>query len=92
MADFVVMPNHVHILFGLLGDATLAKVCYSWKKYTANEVNRLLRRNGHFWQGESFDHIVRNGEQFEYLRNYIATNPTKAGLQPGEFVLYQAAL
>jgi REP element-mobilizing transposase RayT len=91
LSDFVVMPNHVHVLLGLIGKTDLADVCYSWKKYTANQINRLLGRRGHFWQGESFDHIVRSGGQFEYLRTYIAANPEKARLKPGEFILYRGA-
>ena len=90
LSDFVVMPNHTHVLFGLIGDFDLAGVCYSWKKYTASQINRLLNRRGHFWQGESFDHLVRSPEQFAYLRKYIAENPQKAGLQAGEFILYQS--
>jgi REP element-mobilizing transposase RayT len=90
ISDFVVMPNHVHVLMGLLTDHTLADVCYSWKKFTANRINRLVGRSGHFWQGESFDHLVRSPEQFEYLRGYTAANPEKAGLKAGEYVLYQA--
>lgn len=90
LSDFVVMPNHVHVLLGLIGDNALSAVCYSWKKYTANLINRRLGRKGHFWQGESFDHIVRSPEQFEYLQSYISANPQKAGLKSGEFVHYQA--
>jgi hypothetical protein len=29
LSDFVVMPNHVHVLFCLLGDTDLEKQCYS---------------------------------------------------------------
>ena len=90
LSDFVVMPSHVHLLFSLIGDTALADVCYSWKKFTATRINQLLRRRGHFWQGESFDHIVRSGEQFEYLRDYVAKNPAKAGLKAGDFVLYRS--
>ena len=91
LSDFVVMPNHVHVLFGLIGEMRLSEVCYSWKKYTAGQINKLFGRSGHFWQGESFDHIVRSAEQFEHFQNYIVSNPEKANLKAGEFVLYSAA-
>jgi putative transposase len=86
LGDFVVMPNHVHLLACLLGETVIEKQCYSWKKYTATEINRALGRHGRFWQEESFDHLVRSPEQFEYLRRYIAENPRKAGLQNGEYL------
>jgi putative transposase len=89
MGDFVVMPNHVHLLVGLLGDTSLTALCYSWKKYTATQVHRRLGRRGHFWQGESFDHLVRSPEQFAYLQQYIADNPKKAGLREGEYLLHR---
>lgn len=90
LAAFVVMPNHVHVLMGLIGGHSASSVSSSWKRYTATRINRVLRVNGHFWQSESFDHLVRSGEQFNYLLEYIAKNPEKAGLGEGEYVLHRA--
>jgi type I restriction enzyme R subunit len=86
LGDFVVMPNHVHVLACLLGDTDLEAQCYSWKKYMATRINRLLGQKGRFWQEESFDHLVRSPEQFDYLRGYIADNPRKANLRRGEYL------
>jgi REP element-mobilizing transposase RayT len=86
LGDFVVMPNHVHLLVCFLGATELEAQCYSWKKYTGGRINESLGRKGRFWQEESFDHLVRSPEQFEYLRGYIARNPSKAGLREGEFL------
>jgi len=89
LGDFVVMPNHVHLLVCLLGQTDLAEQCYSWKKYTATKINRALGRKGRFWQEESFDHLVRSPEQFNYLRRYIGDNPNKANLPQGECILWR---
>ncbi|MCR4321858.1 MAG: Eco57I restriction-modification methylase domain-containing protein, partial [Candidatus Brocadiaceae bacterium] len=35
---------------------------------------------GQLWMHESYDHIVRNREAFEAIRNYIRQNPAKAGI------------
>jgi putative transposase len=88
LGDFVVMPNHVHLLACLLGDTDLEKQCSSWKKYTATRINQALGRQGRFWQEESFDHLVRSPEQFEHFRQYIADNPNKAGLHTGEYLYW----
>jgi REP-associated tyrosine transposase len=88
MGDFVVMPNHVHLLVCLTGSTDLEQQCYSWKKYSAREINRRLGRKGRFWQEESFDHLVRSPKQFEAFRTYIAANPTKAGLTAGQYRHY----
>jgi type I restriction enzyme R subunit len=86
LGDFVVMPNHVHLLVCLLGDTDMEAQCYSWKKFTAREINRILGRRGRFWQEESFDHLVRSPEDFERFRQYIAENGPKAGLKSGEYL------
>ena len=85
MDSFCIMSNHVHIVFTPLqkDDGTyhaLSGIMHSLKRYTALEANRLLGRNGGFWQEESFDHVVRNGEELQRIRHYVLNNPVKAGL------------
>jgi putative transposase len=86
--DFVVMPNHVHLLASFPHEEAMLDQCESWKHFTATQINRQLQQRGRFWQQDGFDHLVRNDEQFAYLRRYIADNPGKARLRQGEFVLY----
>jgi type I restriction enzyme R subunit len=88
--DFVVMPNHVHLLATFTDEAAMLTQCESWKHFTATQINRRLRGSGRFWQQDAFDHLVRHETQFERLRQYIAENPSKAGLKEGEFVHYSS--
>ena len=46
LTDYVVMPNHVHLLAAFADEAAMLAQCDSWKHYTAREINRLLGRNG----------------------------------------------
>ncbi|MFO0850005.1 MAG: transposase [Gemmataceae bacterium] len=92
LTDFVVMPNHVHMLAAFPDAASLQTQCKSWKRFTAVALNRQLARSGRFWQEESFDHLVRSAEQFEYHRDYIADNPRRANLHAGEFYHHSADL
>jgi type I restriction enzyme R subunit len=92
LGDFVVMPNHVHLLVCLLGNTDIEDQCYSWKKFTATRINRALGRSGRFWQEESFDHLVRSDWQFDYLRRYIAENPHTAKLRKGEYLYWRRAM
>jgi type I restriction enzyme R subunit len=85
MGDFVVMPNHVHLLAAFATADTMRSQCDSWLHYTAAQINRLIGEKVKFWQQEPFDHLVRNLEQYEYLRRYIADNPRKAGLKLDEY-------
>jgi putative transposase len=89
LSDFVVMPNHVHVLAQFRDEGGLQRCCRNWKHFTARRINAVLGQTGHFWQVESFDHLVRSPEQFEYLRNYIARNPVAAGLRVGEYWHYR---
>lgn len=88
--DFVVMPNHVHALLTPLEGYELEDILHSIKSYTANEINRALNQDGRFWQRESYDHIVRDIEQLQAYREYIAANPSKAKLRAGEYILSRA--
>ena len=86
MGDFVVMPNHVHLLAAFATAAAMKVQCDSWLHYTAFQINKAIGEKGKFWQQEPFDHLVRSLEQYEYLRRYIADNPHKASLKPGEYL------
>lgn len=86
LTDYVVMPNHVHLLAAFGDEDAMLRQCESWKHYTARGINRALGRKGRFWQQEAFDHLVRSAEDFEHCRRYIADNPVRARLRPGEFI------
>ncbi len=44
----------------------------------------------HFWQPENFDRLVRDAKELRACRRYIANNPAKAKLRPGEYILETA--
>jgi type I restriction enzyme R subunit len=86
LTDFVIMPNHVHLLVAFPDESSMLRQCDSWKHFMATKISAALARNGRFWQQDGFDHLVRSLEQFEHLRKYIAENPHRANLRPGEYV------
>lgn len=86
IGDFIVMPNHVHLLGVFESADRLKEQCDSWLHFTAHQINKLIGGQGKFWQQEPFDHLVRSPEQYEYLRQYIADNPHKCGLRADEYV------
>jgi putative transposase len=87
LGDYVVMPNHVHVLVSPLADQSFGQICGSWKRFTAREINKLDGREGSLWQHETFDHLVRSQASLEHFRRYIRENPIKAKLREGEFRL-----
>jgi REP element-mobilizing transposase RayT len=78
---WVVMPNHIHTVVWPYPNHTLSDILHSWKSYTSKKANKLLHREGEtFWQGESFDHWIRNEEERARLVAYVENNPVKARL------------
>ncbi len=59
---------------------TLSSIMQSLKGYTAHKANRLLGRKGAFWQQESYDHVVRDANEWQRIVTYVLNNPVKAGL------------
>jgi putative transposase len=43
LVAWVVMPNHVHVLFQPLNNWSVAKIVASWKKFTARKISDYLR-------------------------------------------------
>jgi putative DNA methylase len=89
--SFVVMPNHVHIL--VTPTVTAERWLGPLKGFTAHQANRVIGRRDSFWQGESFDQLVRSPQEFDRIKRYIENNPVKAGLasEPQQFRWSSAA-
>jgi len=73
-----VMPNHVHAVFHTC--EPLNRIVHSWKSYSAKTANRLLGREGKFWQDDYYDRLIRNSEDLIRKIQYVRDNPMKAGL------------
>jgi REP element-mobilizing transposase RayT len=81
LEEWVIMPNHVHLLLRPLGDVTLSEILRGRKQFIAKQANKILGQVGiAFWQKESFDHWVRDEDEKYRIRRYIRQNPVKAGL------------
>jgi len=75
-----VMPNHVHTVVQPIGEHSLSDVLHSWKTFTAKQANKMLGREGTFWQAEYYDHVIRNEEELAHAIEYALWNPERAGL------------
>ena len=84
------MPNHVHVLFSLMGETRLEKEIGAWKSIASRRINARLARSGALWQGDYFDRMIRDAEHFARCVRYIRRNPVKAGLREEEFELWES--
>jgi putative DNA methylase len=80
LTAWVIMPNHIHFLATPLEGIELSAMAHSIKSYTAHEANKILGRQGQFWQHEPFDRYIRDRKHFVSVIRYIENNPVKAGL------------
>jgi REP element-mobilizing transposase RayT len=76
---FCIMPDHLHLLFVLVGDKSLSEVMASFSRFTARKTNALMGRAGAFWQEGFFDRRCRDLSEIEDQLSYIEHNPVRAG-------------
>jgi len=89
--EFIIMPNHIHGIIFIVGaihelplqqqyrrKMLLPKIIGYFKMKTAKQVNQVLNRSGQpFWQRNYYEHIIRNENELNRIREYIQNNPLK---------------
>jgi len=85
LGAWCVMPNHVHLILEPINGHTLPDILHSIKRHSAKEANTHLERSGQFWQKESYDHLIRDEDDFIAQTKYIVENPKVAGLNNWEW-------
>jgi REP element-mobilizing transposase RayT len=88
---FLVMPNHIHGILMLFGDASknpivrfgkpakgsLGMIIGSFKAAVSRKINALHTSESTFlWQRNYHDEIIRNEKMLNAIRIYIDNNPT----------------
>ena len=85
---FVVMPNHIHGILEINGDArtghdlslpkpkikSLSELISAYKTTTSKKIH-LLDNNNFAWQRSFYDHVIRNTKSYEKIFTYILNNP-----------------
>jgi len=75
------MPDHYHLLAFLASNKPLSAIIMkSIGQHTGKEINRLLERQGSFWQEGFYDHRCRDEQEIENGMVYIEHNPVRKGL------------
>ncbi len=85
--DFVIMPNHVHILMAIPGEMSIEKAMQLIKGSFSFRANKELGFRGEVWQRGYSDVQILDDQSFQQHREYIENNPVKAGLaiRPDEY-------
>jgi len=71
---YVVMPNHVHVLFMPNDGETIQSLIRDLKHFVSVKLSERKTWNGSFWQSEYWDTLVRDAAHFDRVRAYIRGN------------------
>ena len=81
--NYVIMPNHIHVIFWFKSQAagasprpTLMDVVCAYKSLTTLKCKQIKPINKLF-QTSFYEHIVREGRDYEVKSQYIHENPLK---------------
>jgi Transposase IS200 like len=78
--EFVLMPDHIHLLLTPSPDITLERAVQLIKGGSARRISRELNFRLPVWQRGYTDHRIRDFQDYETHWLYIEANPVKAGL------------
>jgi putative transposase len=76
--EFVVMPDHFHLL--ITPTLTLERALQLIKGGFSFRAKKELRFGGEIWQKSFYDRRVRDIGEYHAFRQYIHRNPVKRGL------------
>ena len=88
--SWIIMPNHVHVLFALNPEQHLGRVIGAWKRFSATSIHNSTGRSGSLWQRDYFDRIIRDWDHFSNVAHYIRNNPMKAQLADHRYRVWES--
>ena len=80
--EYVIMPNHIHFILVIgnridngrsMAAPMICRIIQQFKGY----VTKNCRQKGFGWQKSYYEHIIRNEEDLQKIRDYIHDNPAK---------------
>jgi putative transposase len=78
--EFVIMPDHFHLLLTPIPPTTLEKAVQLIKGGFSYRAKKELQISGEIWQTSFHDRRVRNTSEYDEFKGYIWNNPVVAGL------------
>jgi putative transposase len=93
MYEFVVMPNHIHavVMINPVGVQNFEPLQHRYQHTISKSIGSIIRAykstvshwckvNGHDyfrWQRNYYEHVIRNEDDLNEIREYIVNNPLK---------------
>ena len=92
--EFVIMPNHFHLLLTPAAEMPLEKALQFVKGGFSYRAKREINSPLEIWQASFVNHRIRDAEDYKHHYTYISENPVRAGLseRPELFAWSSASL
>jgi REP element-mobilizing transposase RayT len=82
--EYIIMPNHLHGIIGIRATVkvapTLGQIVGAYKSRVIHECLELAKIKdkflGKLWQRNYYEHIIRDAEDLQRIREYIHNNPS----------------
>ena len=88
--EFVIMPDHLHLLLTPAADISLERAVQLIKGGFSYRIGKDMSANakrGLVWQESFTNHRIRDEQDYKHHAEYIRMNPVRAGLaQMAEFI------
>lgn len=78
--EFVVMPDHLHILLTPGVATSLEKAIQLIKGGSSHQIHKERHHTMEIWQEGFYDWTIRDADDWRSKAEYIAMNPVRAGL------------
>ncbi len=75
--EFVVMPNHIHLLLSVDDDHAIGRVVQLIKGGFSFGMGKAGMKLKAVWQPSYYEHRVRDAEEYGRMRAYIHDNPVR---------------
>ena len=76
----MIMPDHLHAIIQLRTQHTLSSIMHTFKRFTARQINKLLKQEGVLWQDGYHDSGIRGNTTLNEMIRYCYENPVRKGL------------
>ena len=85
LANFCIMPTHIHLLIKPEEGFALSTIVQWIKTHSAKRWNCIHGSTDHMWGNRFFSRAIRSSEEFEHVMKYIDENPVAAGLASASY-------
>jgi putative transposase len=80
LANFCIMPTHIHLLIIPGERGNLSQIMHWIKTHSAKRWNGIHGSTDHLWGARYFARIIKEPREYFHVMEYIDRNPVKAGL------------